>query len=155
MADLDTKLPDATEAPLGASVTNLRALAVGGGGGDATKFLDGSGNFSAPGGGGVTIQSTGPIAISSAELLALHDSPVAIIPAPGAGKFIAPIFATLDYHYGTTDYSETGIDFFWGTVTDADMYGQMNDPIAVSGGDAFGVSNYVVGFGTKQVFRRL
>ena len=116
MADLDTKLPDATEAPPGASTTSLRALAAGGGGGDATKFLNGSGTFSAPGGGGVTIQSTGPIAISSAELLAAHDTPVVLVEAPGSGKGIVPLIIVISEAFNSAGYTDSGTDIFWGTT---------------------------------------
>lgn len=46
--------------------------------------------------------------LSSAQMLALFDTPVELIPAPGAGKMIVPLHFSLALVYGTTQYGING-----------------------------------------------
>jgi hypothetical protein len=46
------------------------------------------------------------VAVSSAELLALNDSPVEIVPAPGANKVTPIVSIAAIYNAGTTGYTQ-------------------------------------------------
>jgi hypothetical protein len=72
------------------------------GGGDATKYLDGSGNFSLPGTSGLNMVT---VALTSAQILKLKDTPVEIIPTPGLNKIIIPTFIMGVVTGGTTTYT--------------------------------------------------
>jgi hypothetical protein len=50
------------------------------------------------------------VVISSAELLALNNTPVAVTPAPLPGKIIIPQFFSVIYTAGTVPYTITGSD---------------------------------------------
>jgi hypothetical protein len=43
--------------------------------------------------------------ISTAELLALSDTPIQLLPAPGVGKYYLPWLYLLQYHAGTTPFT--------------------------------------------------
>jgi hypothetical protein len=60
------------------------------------------------------------ITLTSAQLLALSATEVALIPAPGAGKFINIISGTVSYHFGGTAYIVGGadIEFGYGTLAE-------------------------------------
>lgn len=45
------------------------------------------------------------VTVTSAQLLALHTTPVALVPAPGAGNVIQFLGALVTYVYGTTAYT--------------------------------------------------
>jgi hypothetical protein len=65
-------------------------------------------NVSRPAEGGpfVSEQSI-DVTISSAQLLALHSSPVQLLPPPPAGTFINPLRVVVRYNYGGTAYAGT------------------------------------------------
>lgn len=46
--------------------------------------------------------------LSSAEILALHSTPIEIVPAPGSGKFIDILSCDVKLNYGTTTYVSSG-----------------------------------------------
>lgn len=48
------------------------------------------------------------IPVSSAQLLDLQNTPVELVPAPGAGKFVIPILLTAEYIAGATPYAYAG-----------------------------------------------
>jgi hypothetical protein len=51
---------------------------------------------------------TATVVVTSAQLLALHATPVTIIPAAGAGTLISIVNATLEYNFNTTAYVVPG-----------------------------------------------
>lgn len=79
------------------------------------------------------------VTISSAQLLAIHDTPVEIIPAPGAGKFIALISTAWQYKAVTTGYSNLNgsLDLYLSN----DLATQMSDvdPGTLVGGTTNGI----------------
>jgi hypothetical protein len=48
------------------------------------------------------------VTITSAQLLALHTTPISVIAAPGAGLAIDVVSCVLTYHYNTTAYTING-----------------------------------------------
>lgn len=52
------------------------------------------------------------LALSSAQILALHSTPLEIVPAPGVGKIILPISAVIQYFAGATPYTVNAGDTF-------------------------------------------
>jgi hypothetical protein len=77
----------------------------------------------------LTTVQTATVTLSSADILALHTTPVTIIPAPGAGKVIAPIRSVVHYSHGTISY------------TDGDpLYAYIDSPAFVGGGIGVNVS---------------
>lgn len=44
------------------------------------------------------------VSLTSAEILALNTTPKTLIPAPGEGRLIQPLFVTLRYNYGGSNY---------------------------------------------------
>ena len=46
--------------------------------------------------------------LTAAELLALHTTPIVLVPAPGPNKMIQPLSASLAYHHGATPYTLNG-----------------------------------------------
>jgi hypothetical protein len=48
------------------------------------------------------------VTLSSAQLLALHSTPVQIVPAPGVGFYIAPSYYYMQLHFGTVAYAGSG-----------------------------------------------
>jgi hypothetical protein len=71
--------------------------------GDSSMFLAGDGTFKPPGGSGL-VQSV-KMTITSAQILALNSSPITVIAAPGANKFIYVFGAVYRTHFGTTRYT--------------------------------------------------
>jgi hypothetical protein len=58
-------------------------------------------------------QSAGPVqtatvTLTSAQLRALHSTPVQLIPAPGSGQMVAPISVVFQYKAGASPYTITG-----------------------------------------------
>jgi hypothetical protein len=84
--------------------------------GDGTKAFYGDGTFKTPAGG--PVQSV-TVSLSSAQLLALHTSPVTIVPAPGTGNVVVPLAWALAYTYGSTTYvsSDSGPILSWNNTT--------------------------------------
>ena len=71
---------------------------------DATKYLDGSGNFSTPASGpppAVLYQQT---ALSAAQLLNLNNVPVAVTPTPPPGSYILPVTLGYQFNAGSAAY---------------------------------------------------
>lgn len=83
------------------------------------------------------------ISLSSAQLLAIHDTAVEVIPAPGSGKFIVPVCVSAKYTFNGSDYTSggSGFDFYYG----ADVANKLNG----SSGNFIG--GIVVGVGTDIV----
>jgi hypothetical protein len=59
------------------------------------------------GGGGEEILSQG-VTLSSADLLALHTTPITVVAAQGTGTAILPRWLTVKYNFGTTPYAIGG-----------------------------------------------
>lgn len=67
-----------------------------------------------PGGDITTVKLT----LSSAQILALHTTPVELVAAPGAGSVLVPVSAIAKKAYGGTQYTGSdGISIYWGTAT--------------------------------------
>jgi hypothetical protein len=49
------------------------------------------------------------VTLTSAQLLALSTTPITIIPAPGAGFYIAPSYGYMQYHFGGTAYTSPAV----------------------------------------------
>jgi hypothetical protein len=70
-------------------------------------------------GGSQTLQVAENVPVTSDEILAsfLGGSPsvagVQLVAAPGAGKVLVPVFATIVYRFGTVPYSLSGNDPRW------------------------------------------
>jgi hypothetical protein len=96
----------------------------------AAKWL----NAPAPASGSVLIATA---SLSSAQLLALSTTPILLVAAPGAGKYISPIGFTLEYTYGGTAYStplntnNAFINYVGQTINST------NAPIAIPGWGVF------------------
>ncbi len=55
--------------------------------------------------------------VSSAQLLAINDAPIEILPAPGAGKFYVVVCVSAKYNFGGSIYSGgSNFEFYYGTV---------------------------------------
>lgn len=95
------------------------------GGGDATKFLDGTGALSTPtgGGGGGSLLSLA-MPVSSAQILNSNTTPVEIIPAPGAGKFITLFSLAWQYKAGLAYSQVNGSDVYASSDLTTDLTGQ-------------------------------
>ncbi|MGD0511052.1 MAG: hypothetical protein ABSA33_04385 [Candidatus Micrarchaeaceae archaeon] len=48
------------------------------------------------------------VTLTSAQLLALSTTPITIVPAPGAGFYIAPSYFYMEYHFGGIAYAGSG-----------------------------------------------
>jgi hypothetical protein len=62
------------------------------------------------------------VSLSSAQLGALHQSPVQLVPAPGAGQAIVPLGAVFAYKPGSTSYTvsnDSRLCIFEGDVSDS------------------------------------
>lgn len=59
------------------------------------------------GGGGGGGPQLATVAVSQADLLALHSSPKILVAAPGANKIIVPMALALHYNFGTTGYTDS------------------------------------------------
>lgn len=53
---------------------------------------------------GVDYPTKATVTLSSAQILDLHNTPVTLVPAPGAGKYVNVHRYAFDYAYGTTPY---------------------------------------------------
>lgn len=60
--------------------------------------------LSAAGGGG-TLLTSGPVVVSAADLLALHDTPKVLVAERGAGKLIVPVAMAMQWVPGATPYT--------------------------------------------------
>jgi hypothetical protein len=64
--------------------------------------------------GGVTVAQTAPslrsipVTLNTSQLLNLTTTPVELIPAPGAGLMIVPLFVVANYIFGGTPFGSTG-----------------------------------------------
>lgn len=71
------------------------------------------------------------IPLSAAQIRTLHSSPISIVPAPGLGHMIHPLFSTLELKFGTTAFAPTGSSViqlnFHGTGTF--VTGSLNNPL--------------------------
>lgn len=59
-----------------------------------------------PSGGGAI--QTVTVTLTSAQVLALHTTPVTVVQAPGAGLAIVPVSAMFNYQFGGTAYTDGG-----------------------------------------------
>jgi hypothetical protein len=90
-------------------------------------------------GGSQTLQVAENVPVTSDEILAsfLGGSPsvagVQLVAAPGAGKVLVPVFATIVYRFGTVPYSLSGNDPRWdiGTGTCSRLSGRAS-PLTVT-----------------------
>jgi hypothetical protein len=57
---------------------------------------------------GITPIIFAAVSLSSINLLALHVTPINLIPAPGAGLALYPLFVSLEYKFATTPYTLHG-----------------------------------------------
>lgn len=57
------------------------------------------------GGGGAAVVQTAYVDLSSAQILALNSTPVAMVAAPGANKALVPIYVCGSLAFGTTQYA--------------------------------------------------
>jgi len=70
----------------------------------------------------ITSQEVEDVALSAsveltpAQILDLFDTPVELVPAPGAGKAILPLGALASYTFGTVAYVDADLFVGWGTV---------------------------------------
>jgi hypothetical protein len=90
------------------------------------------------------------VTISSAQLLALHSSPVQILPASDPGTFIHPLRCVIRYYYGGTAYAGTVgvLQFIMGTA--APLTGILTTLNTANIG-VTASSVEIVGLGTAQV----
>jgi hypothetical protein len=88
--------------------------------GNGSMFLAGDGTFKAPGGG--LVQSV-KMTITSAQILALNSSPITVIAAPGANKFIYVFGAVYRTHFVTTRYtiSDATIGLYYPPASTGDV----------------------------------
>jgi len=49
------------------------------------------------------------VTLTSAQLLALSTTPTTLVPAPGAGFYIAPSYGYMQYHFGGTAYTSPAV----------------------------------------------
>lgn len=79
--------------------------------------------------------SSGVISLSSAQLLALGDTAIEIVAAPGANKVIVPERAITTLTFGTVAYPNvTSFKLLYGSTDDPDLFYQC--PIAPFNGDS-------------------
>jgi hypothetical protein len=102
-----------------------------------------------PGGipiGGSAVLSTGKISLTTAQLLSLNTSPVTIIPAPGASKYIYVVMSSYELIFGTTPFvlndGDQGPGLFYGSIS-----GFTADN--ASGSGAFSASESCISTGTS------
>ena len=77
------------------------------------------------------------VTLTSAQLLALSTTPIQIVAAPGAGKYIFPVSYALEYIFGTHAYStpaKTNNAFFGYT---GNAINSINSPMALTGWGTF------------------
>jgi hypothetical protein len=63
-------------------------------------------------------------ALTAAQIASLRGSPVTLIPAPGAGKIIAPVSMVVQYKFGTTPYTTTSggnFNFSLGPISNGEV----------------------------------
>jgi hypothetical protein len=73
---------------------------------EGIDFADGTKQTTAASGGGAVTSRT--TTLTSAQLLDLANTPIQVVPAPGAGKLIVPISYTIKYNHVTTPYTIQG-----------------------------------------------
>jgi hypothetical protein len=82
------------------------------------------------------------VTLSSADILDLHNTPVTLVAAPGAGKYLVPHRVVMCYTHGTTSYATGGgnpiINYAAGaTITEVSgVVGQTDDYLVISDGTA-------------------
>lgn len=64
---------------------------------------------------GPTRAQTVAVTLTNAQVLALNSTPVTIVAAPGAGKFVDVIGVTVAFHYVGAYTGGTNLKLFWGS----------------------------------------
>lgn len=114
--------------------------AGGGGGGAVSSIIAGDGISVDQATGDVTVSATGGgallsanISISSAEILALFDTPIELVAAPGANKVIFPVSISLSYTFATIAYTDsTSANIGWGSTSTDAVFGSFDLSVASS-----------------------
>lgn len=85
------------------------------------------------------------VEISSAQILALHTTPITLVSAPGAGYAIAPIYFAYKYTYGSAAYANgANLRVFNSTKTRSDYFLNLNKDIITAAANRSGVVPAIV-----------
>jgi hypothetical protein len=76
------------------------------------------------------VLSVATLTLTSAQILALHGTPVQIVPAPSAGQVLLPVSAVMQYKYGSAAYANvTNAQI---VISPAGLLGSTDEPIQVT-----------------------